>query len=245
MYEESNAIGSLKAAAREREKLAAESVAFNHRNQIWCELFGDGAAAGGAAGGGAAGDEEEAVQESVCRFCFTSEGELVSPCMCKGTNEWVHLECLRTWQKSVVLTQPTHPKYQTDIHRVCNVCLEPFTGVGIPPSRHEQMVAYTGAELAALIVPGNLLVTSRDSSREKLELMAKHPEVKGRLMTWTKACFLMLSTGADNKHLIAVSMSAPTDPQGPPRDVKLSRAQRRLIASDDPALYELRHYDGG
>ena len=154
MYEESNAIGSLKAAAREREKLAAESVAFNHRNQIWCELFGDGAAAGGAAGGGAAGDEEEAVQESVCRFCFTSEGELVSPCMCKGTNEWVHLECLRTWQKSVVLTQPTHPKYQTDIHRVCNVCLEPFTGVGIPPSRHEQMVAYTGAELAALILPG-------------------------------------------------------------------------------------------
>ena len=52
----------------------------------------------------------------------------------------------------VVLTQPTHPKYHTKIDSVCNVCLEPFTGVGEPPSRHEQILAYTGAELAALIV---------------------------------------------------------------------------------------------
>ena len=29
----------------------------------------------------------------------SSEGELISPCMCKGSNEWVHLECLRAWQK--------------------------------------------------------------------------------------------------------------------------------------------------
>jgi hypothetical protein len=35
------------------------------------------------------------------------------------------------------------------------------------------MVSYTGAELAAMVAPGNLLVTSRDSSREKLELMAR------------------------------------------------------------------------
>ena len=49
----------------------------------------------------------------------------------------VHLECLREWQKSVLLTQPTHPKYHTSIDRVCNVCLEPFTGEGIPRSRHE------------------------------------------------------------------------------------------------------------
>ena len=71
--------------------------------------------------------------------------------MCRGTNEWVHLECLRTWQKSVVLEQHTHPKYQTKIDQVCNVCLEPFTGIGEAPSRHEQIVAYTGAELAARV----------------------------------------------------------------------------------------------
>jgi hypothetical protein len=62
------------------------------------------------------------------------------------------VECLRKWQRQVVLDQPTHPKYHTKIDSVCNVCLEPFTGVGEPPSRHEQILAYTGAELAALIV---------------------------------------------------------------------------------------------
>jgi hypothetical protein len=45
--------------------------------------------------------------------------------------------------------------------------------VGEAPDRHEMMVSYTGAELAAMVAPGNLLVTSRDSSREKLELMAR------------------------------------------------------------------------
>ena len=58
--------------------------------------------------------------------------------------EWVHLECLRAWQRSVVLTQPTHPKYQTNVDAVCNVCLEPFTGAGAPRSRHEQVLEYLG-----------------------------------------------------------------------------------------------------
>jgi ubiquitin-conjugating enzyme E2 J2 len=245
MYEESNAIGSLSASTAERERLAAGSHGFNKQNQIWQAIFGTGAATG--SGAAADGEEEEKVQESVCRFCFTAGGELLSPCMCKGTNEWVHLECLRTWQKSVVLDQPTHPKYHTKIDQVCNVCLEPFTGIGEAPDRHEMMVSYTGAELAAMVTPGNLLVTSRESSREKLELMAKHPEIRGQLATWTKACFLMLSTGRDRKHLIAVSMSAPVD--GPPADVRLTSRQKKfwsqLELGAGSYLYKLRHFDGG
>jgi hypothetical protein len=153
--------------------------------------------------------------------------------MCKGSNEWVHLACLRKWQKEVVLSSPTHPKYHTHIDRVCNICLEPFAGVGIPPSRHERMVQYTGAELAALVRPGNLLVSSREGSRENLELVAAHPEIARRLLTWTKAVFLMLSTGRDGGGggggLMAVSMSRPC-PAGPPRDVPLSASERRRWA---------------
>lgn len=161
MYEESTAIGSMARSAAERTLLASASHTFNGRNQIWHELFGVGKAAGGAAG-----DEEvELETESVCRFCFSAGGELISPCMCKGTNEWLHLECLRTWQKAVVLDQPTHPKYHTKIDQVCSVCLELFTGVGEAPDREAMMVSYTGAELAASVAPGNLLVASRDSSR--------------------------------------------------------------------------------
>jgi len=44
MYEESNAIGSLAQSTAERERFAAQSHAFNSRNQIWQELFGGGAA---------------------------------------------------------------------------------------------------------------------------------------------------------------------------------------------------------
>jgi len=114
MHEESNAIGSLSATAAERRRLAAASHAFNRKNAIWRELFGGGPRgdSGGTGGGGGAGEDETGAAESLCRFCFMSRGELVAPCLCKGSNEWVHLDCLRAWQKSVLLSQPTHPKYQ-------------------------------------------------------------------------------------------------------------------------------------
>ena len=147
MYEESNAIGSLSRSAREREKLAKKSHKFNRKNKTWCEIFGGGEGSYREADDD---DDDDDSGESVCRFCFTSEGELISPCMCKGSNEWVHLECLRKWQKEVLLTQPTHPKYQTHIDRICNICLEPFTGVGIPPSRHEQVRTLHGMPSSSL-----------------------------------------------------------------------------------------------
>jgi hypothetical protein len=79
MYEESNAIGSLGASAAERGRLAAASAAFNAKNEIWRELFGGAHGGGGGGGGGGGVEEEEKVQESVCRFCFSAEGELLSP----------------------------------------------------------------------------------------------------------------------------------------------------------------------
>ena len=42
--------------------------------------------------------EEEAVL--VCRICLESEGELVSPCPCRGSQRGVHLVCLERWQLS-------------------------------------------------------------------------------------------------------------------------------------------------
>lgn len=61
-----------------------------------------------------------------CRYCLVDSGDLVAPCECKGSGQWVHLSCLRQWQKSVLLTQSTHPKYQTRIDEICNsaVCLK-------------------------------------------------------------------------------------------------------------------------
>eukprot|EP00605_Chrysophyceae_sp_TOSAG23-4_P002009 GSChrysophyteH1.ASY1.ANO1.2224.1 assembled CDS len=240
MYEESNAIGSISASRAEREKLAGKSRAFNKRNKVWNEIFSEDSSTGYL-------DDKEtpadAAHESVCRFCFSSEGELISPCMCRGSNEWVHLQCLRDWQKNVLLTQPTHPQYQTNIDRICNVCLEEFSGVGIPPSRHEQIVNYTGREIASMVQKGNLLVSTRESSRENLEIIQQHPEIKDRIMTWTKAVFLMISTGTkQNPHLVAVSLSVPLDE--PPADVlrSFSRAERKLWSQQQSSVL---HFDGG
>ena len=59
------------------------------------------------------------VQAEACRYCLVDSGDLVAPCECKGSGQWVHLGCLRQWQKSVLLTQSTHPKYQTRIDEIC------------------------------------------------------------------------------------------------------------------------------
>ena len=62
-------------------------------------------------------------EEEFCRFCLMGpKADLVSPCECKGSSQYVHLQCLRQWQKSVILTQSTHPKYQTKIDEYCNIC---------------------------------------------------------------------------------------------------------------------------
>eukprot|EP00834_Sanchytrium_tribonematis_P003751 NODE_156_length_15158_cov_0.791553.p8 type:complete len:194 gc:universal NODE_156_length_15158_cov_0.791553:14238-14819(+) len=35
-----------------------------------------------------------------CRICYDSENqeELISPCLCKGSQKWVHVECLNEWR---------------------------------------------------------------------------------------------------------------------------------------------------
>jgi putative AlgH/UPF0301 family transcriptional regulator len=219
------------------------------KDEVFCEIFGDSRGSGAGIGAGMDEDDGPGVQESVCRFCFSSEGELISPCLCRGSNEWVHLKCLQAWQKQVLLDQPTHPKYQSSIDRICNVCLEPFTGKGIPPSRHEQILSFTGAEIPALIKPGNLLVKTRESSRDNLELIAQHPEIKQRLGHWTQSVFLMLSKGRSDNGLLAVSMSKPIP--GPPNDADLGFRERRLWAArtkkgnDETNFYKIRHWDGG
>lgn len=61
--------------------------------------------------------------EKLCRICLHSEGQMISPCTCKGTQKWVHPGCLWRWQRSVSLSQAKRK-------HVCNVCKTPFTCKG-------------------------------------------------------------------------------------------------------------------
>ena len=39
--------------------------------------------------------------EKICRICFegeTFDNELIHPCLCKGTQKYIHLKCLQEWR---------------------------------------------------------------------------------------------------------------------------------------------------
>jgi len=196
MYEETSAaIGSLLEPKADRRRYAAASSFFNAQNEIYVELF-------------QTPDEDEANAsihllrqrlrgeanieegENACRFCLVDSGELISPCSCKGSSQWVHLACLRQWQKSVLLTQSTHPRYQTRIDEICNVCDEPFKDEFKPRSRHDQFLDYTGEDIPKLIQKGNLLVSSRVKSEKNSELM-RNRDLAPRLCHFTQAVYLI------------------------------------------------------
>ncbi|OQR95797.1 hypothetical protein THRCLA_07563 [Thraustotheca clavata] len=112
----------------------------------------------------------ESDEEVLCRYCFgdESDGPLISPCKCSGGQKYVHLDCLRRWQRMVLVSQPTHPAFYSDDkrHHVCNVCLAKYTCP--PPSRAELMASFTGPEIAALIEKDRLIAASQGFS-EMLE----------------------------------------------------------------------------
>ena len=73
-------------------------------------------------------EDEEEVSETdtadVCRFCFSGaetqqSGSLVSPCQCRGTSQWVHLQCLRKWQHASLVQHGT-------LESTCRVCKHRF-----------------------------------------------------------------------------------------------------------------------
>ncbi|CAE7586014.1 Ube2j2 [Symbiodinium sp. CCMP2456] len=196
MYEENSvSIGSILEPKEDRRRYAAASAYFNAQNEIYVQLFQTPDEA----------EEEDNIRKlrrvaegevseagKACRYCLVESGELVAPCECKGSGQWVHLSCLRQWQKSVLLTQSTHPKYQTRIDEICNVCERPFKEAYKPRSRREALLEYTGEELPQLIQKGNLLASSRPKSEKNGELMRQQPGAFAtRLGHFTEAVYLI------------------------------------------------------
>ena len=69
---------------------------------------------------------EEMANGATCRFCLEScEGEerLVAPCSCQGSMLWVHVACLRKWQRASMAALTGHES-------VCSVC---HTSYALPP----------------------------------------------------------------------------------------------------------------
>lgn len=146
---------------------------------------------------------EDDDDEKLCRYCFDDEeyGQLLSPCACSGGQKWVHMKCLRRWQRMVLVTQPTHPSfYRDDVrHHECNVCKTEFTCP--PPTRHELMESFTGPEIAAYLEPGCVIGAHKVFSEElasQLETLPPAARSQCSYMHWIGGCYLITSVTADD-----------------------------------------------
>jgi hypothetical protein len=141
---------------------------------------------------------EQEEEETICRYCLEDDESenLISPCACSGGQKFVHLNCLRRWQRMVLVSQPTHPAYYEDDvrHHKCNVCLAEYTCP--PPTRAELMESFTGPEIAALLMTDRV-ICSRDVFSDALEQeiagMAPMMRNYSSYEHWIKGTYLIYS----------------------------------------------------
>ena len=173
----------------------------------------------------AAADDDD---EPMCRYCFDGgeDEPLVSPCACRGDQKYVHLSCLRRWQRMVLVAQPTHPAFYADDvrHHKCNVCASPFTIA--PPARHELMASFTGPEIAALIEP-RCLIGAHDVFTRELERQLVGRSARGRAAQgyahWIRGAYLITAVVEDDGCIRVPVRDAST----------LERVRALLLQNDD------------
>ena len=175
-------IGSISDSFDNRKLLKERSLEYNKKNEFFVSLLEENALI-----------DSESQKEEVnkCRYCF-EPGELISPCKCIGSNKWVHKRCLAKWQYTSILSQSTHPKYQTDIERICNVCKGKFNIIEF--SRNELMLQFTGQDIANMIKRGNYIVSSEKSSNYNTRLISENKsntELIENIKHWTKSVLII------------------------------------------------------
>ena len=181
-------IGSIKDTVENRKKYAKESIEFNNKQEIYIDLFKNNDLLD--INSGYLGKTESEIKS--CRYCFEKGGNLIAPCACKGGNKWVHTKCLRKWQYTSILSQSTHPDFQTSIEKKCNVCQSEFNIKEI--TRDTLMLEFTGDEIANMIHEGYYIVSGEKSSRHNTEILEKYrgnKDLVNSISHWTNAVFLI------------------------------------------------------
>eukprot|EP00397_Hematodinium_sp_SG-2012_P018292 GEMP01018734.1.p1 GENE.GEMP01018734.1~~GEMP01018734.1.p1 ORF type:complete len:518 (+),score=156.51 GEMP01018734.1:184-1737(+) len=126
----------------------------------------------------------------ICRICFDEgplkgqlprtandgERELIAPCLCKGSQRWVHMLCLKNWQISVMMNCGNRP-FQSAAekrHEICNVCQNPFN---LAPVRRRDLMAKLANLPASMIGPGLLLVHENERPQRNLTRLPQFLQV--------------------------------------------------------------------
>eukprot|EP00743_Colponemidia_sp_Colp-15_P006148 GILK01006608.1.p1 GENE.GILK01006608.1~~GILK01006608.1.p1 ORF type:complete len:365 (-),score=16.38 GILK01006608.1:441-1466(-) len=73
-------------------------------------------------------------EPKTCRICFEGESDsaspLIAPCACRGTQEFVHTECLQHWRRTVFRQMSEHSAFDGPVSdwraHFCCVCKEKY-----------------------------------------------------------------------------------------------------------------------
>ena len=198
MLEESNTQGSIESSYNERLILSNKSLEFNKKIDIFNKIF----------------DElifkttiNDTNIEKKCRFCFENNEPLISVCKCKGTNKWIHQECLKEWQLYTIINQSTHPKYQVASDKICCICNTEYLIKS--KSRDELMKELTGDTIIKQLKCGYIFISSDNSSKENIKLMETYKDIElhENLLNWTYGVFLIIEH--NNNGIIAINTNRP------------------------------------
>jgi len=233
MIEDELTEGSIETTLEQKKLYAKQSLEFNKKNEIFVDLFSNfinnseqhsniestddnkNTSDKNTSDKNTDDNNTDDKEQLNCRYCFNNDIErnLIAPCECKGGQKWVHIECLRKWQKSVLLSQSTNPRYRTNIDEKCNVCLSKFKIK--PPDRYEMMLKYAGSEMAKLLRPGTFIVSDKTVSDNNLELIEKHKNDKflvSSMTHWIYGIYLITDVIKSNNNddsIIGVDFTRP------------------------------------
>ena len=223
MLEESQTEGSIETSYEERLKYAENSCEFNKKIKIYEELFENMEFEINSKKINEKKVEENE-NEKICKFCYESSGILETVCECKGSNQYIHKECLYDWQLKTILNQSTHPKYQINSDIICSVCKSEYKIKG--KSREDLMKELTGDTITKQIKIGYIFISSKDSSEKNIELMEEYNDIEFQenIKHWTYGVFLIVE---NNGGIIALNTNRPIQ-QSYYMDIYISKYENYL-----------------
>lgn len=207
MLEESQTEGSIETTYEERIKYAKNSYEFNKKIKLYKELFENidfEINTQKINEKKVEKNETKTENEKSCKFCYESYGILETVCECKGSNQYIHKECLYDWQLKTILNQSTHPKYQINSDIICSVCKSEYKIKG--KSRENLMKELTGDAIIKQIKIGYIFISSKSSSEKNIELMEEYNDIEFQenMKHWTYGVFLIVENSGG---IIALNMN--------------------------------------
>ncbi|XP_023218513.1 E3 ubiquitin-protein ligase MARCH2-like [Centruroides sculpturatus] len=123
-----------------------------------------------------------------CRICLADEGNLISPCLCKGSVGLVHKNCLETWLENRNVDS-------------CELCQTPFHVIRIPKKFREWWQSNDSLtdrkilrrDLIVICALTPMAILSIVMCLEKIVYYSKHGHVKEMVAMTIFSLFLIIS----------------------------------------------------